>query len=201
MTGAGQTPSRARLIGAVSLLAACAAFLVAPGGASASSVTCGGKLMLDRNGFAGPHGVDYSVKCSEDVQAYSIVSNKKLDYFQPDPVVFMPNGQASDTDHFSCEGPIPGPGFGCPGAMTAGNHVKGSFSTAPAPCNPGVRAWVVVTTQQVDPTTGTSFETSSQPFRLQGPNGCTPTGKHRRARAHRRHRAHHRAHRRHRRRS
>jgi hypothetical protein len=191
---ARQSGRRARYLGAASLVIALAAFVAIPGGASASSVTCGGKLKLDKTGFAGPHGVDYAVKCDEDIQAYSVIVSKRIDYFQPDPTPFMPNGTPSSTDHFSCEGPIPGDGFGCPGAMTAGNTVKGQFATIAGACNPTVFAWVTVTTQQLT-STGTPFETSSQPYRLTKPKGCTTTAAAHR-RAHRRHRAHHRAHRR-----
>jgi hypothetical protein len=181
-------------LGALSLVAVAAAFLVAPGGASASSVDCSGNVRLNNHGVGGPFGLNYTLKCSEDIQAYSVVSTKKLDYFTVDPVVYTPSGQPSDTDHFACEGPFPGPGFGCPGAMTAGNHVKGSFATAVRPCSPAVRAWATVTTQQLD-SAGTPFETSSAPFRLDGPTGCkAASSSHRRARTHRRHRHHHRGH-------
>jgi len=199
--GARHGGRRARYLGALSVAAVGVAFLVVPGGASASSVNCSGKLRLNNHGVGGPFGVNYTLKCSEDIQSYSIVSSKKLDYFTPDPVVYKPSGSPSDTDHFSCEGPFPGPGFGCPGAMTAGNYVKGSFATDSRPCYPAVRAWAVVTTQQLD-STGAPFETSSPPFRLDGPTGCqsqpSPASL-RRARAshHHHHRGHH-HHRRHR---
>ena len=148
--GARHGGRRVGRLGALSLVVVAAAFVAAPSGASASSVTCGGKLRLNNHTPAGPHGVSYNLSCSEDIQAYSIVSTKQLDYFTVDPVVIQPNGKPSSTDHFSCEGPFPGPGFGCPGAMTAGNHVRGLFGTVPRPCSPAVRAWATVTTQQLD---------------------------------------------------
>jgi hypothetical protein len=198
--GARHGGRRARYLGALSVAAVGVAFFAVPGGASASSVNCSGNLRLNNHGAGGPYGINYTLKCSEDIQAYSIVSTKKLDYFTPDPLVLQPNGNPSATDHFNCEGPIPGPGFGCPGAMTAGNHVKASFATVPRPCYPAVRAWATVTTQQLD-SHGVPFETSSQPFRLQGPDGCksqpSPASL-RRARAHHRHH-HHRGHHHHRR--
>ena len=63
---------RATYLGAVSLVALCAALLAIPAGASASTVNCGGKLALVNNSDAGPRGVRYSVKCTEDIIAFSI---------------------------------------------------------------------------------------------------------------------------------
>jgi len=219
--GARQSGRRARYLGGASLVAACAAFLAIPGGASATAPTCSGKLTLDRNGDAGKYGVDYSFGCKvptiqndkADIQAMGLVASRRLDYFQPDPTVFQPNGDPSASDALNCEGPIPGPGFGCPGAMTAGNHVVGQIATlGSSPCRhlerrgagnvviPAVQAWVTVTFQDhkndLDPNTPPTYYTSqSHPYNLGKPRGC-PANK--RLRAHRRHhRAHHRAHRRH----
>lgn len=166
----------ATYLGAISLAVASAALLAIPAGASASSVTCGGTLRLQADSDAGPRGVRYSVKCTEDVLAYSIHTSKKIDYFTPDPVVHMPDGEPAEEDHFSCEGPIPGPGFGCPGAMTAGNRVEGWFGTVPPRCNPTIQAWATVTTQQLD-SGGDPFITISQPFRLQPPKSCPSPAK------------------------
>ncbi len=151
--------------------------LAIPGGASASSVNCSGKLALDNQSDAGPRGVRYHVKCSEDILAYSIHVSKKIDYFTPDPITLTPAGNPAETGKpFFCEGPIPGPGFGCPGEMTTGNRIVGSFGTSPARCNPTVRAWVTVTTEQLT-ASGSPFITIShprallEPRRLPGP-GC-----------------------------
>src|SRR4029078_10555317 len=93
--------------------------------------------------------------------------------FQPDPVVYQPDGELSSTDALSCEGAIPGPGFGFPGTLTAGNRVKGEFATKAAPCNPTVRAWIVVATTQLKADGVTPYTVTSHPFRLQPPAGCT----------------------------
>ena len=166
---------RATYLGAASLVAVCAAFLAIPGGASASSVNCSGKLFLDPGPESGPHGVRYYVKCSEEVLGVSIHVSKRIDHFVPDPVTLAPNGGPSETGKpFFCEGPIPGPGFGCPGVMTARDRVVGHFSTMPGTCYPAVRAWATVTTQQLD-SKGNPFVTISHPFGLQPPDGC-PSG-------------------------
>jgi hypothetical protein len=181
--GVPNSGRRARYLGALSLVAACAALLAIPGGASASTVHCTGDLLLGSKSDAGVRGVRYRVKCSEDVLAFSIHTSHRIDYFTPDPVVLKPNGDPSDDDRFVCEGPIPGPGFGCPGAMTAGNRVVGWFSTVGSRCNPIIRAWVVVTTEQLSGS-GTPFITSSHPFGLPPPaTGCPPSGQSRPASA------------------
>jgi hypothetical protein len=148
-------------------VAACAAFLAIPGGASAVAPDCSGKLGLNKNSGGGKYGVDYTFGCKvptvvndkADIQAFALVTSRRIDYFRPDPDVFQPDGEVSATDAFSCEGPFPGPGFGCPGAMAAGNKVKGTFATDTAPCRhlerrgagnvvvPAVQAWVTVTFQ------------------------------------------------------
>ncbi len=137
--GAPRSARRARWLVAASVVGACAAFLAIPGGASAASVTCSGKLTLNKNGPAGPRGVNWNTTCNEDIQSLSLTVDKKIDYFTPDPVIFAPNGTpAQDGSRLDCEGDIPGWGFGCPGYVTAGNKVKGSFATIQPPCNPPV---------------------------------------------------------------
>jgi hypothetical protein len=175
--GVPQCGRRARYLGALSLVAACAAVFAIPGGASASSVTCGGQLSLERDSDSGPHGVRYHVRCTEKILGYSIHVSKKTDHFTTDPVVLQPNGDpAEDGKAFFCEGPIPGPGFGCPGEMSPPNRIVGSFSTVPARCNPAVRAWATVTTEQLT-ASGSPFITISHPFGLKPPEGCTSPAK------------------------
>ena len=161
---------RARYIGALSVIAACAAFLAIPSGASAVSVNCGGKLFLNRTADAGPNGVRYVLQCNEDILGYSLTSSKKTDYFTPDPTVFLPSGEPSD-DHFSCEGMIPGDGVGCTGTMAKGSHVNGWIATQGPRCNPAVKGWVTVITTQLD-SHDEPFIATSHPFPLKGPDGC-----------------------------
>ena len=162
---------RARYIGALSVIAACAAFLAIPSGASAVSVNCGGKLFLNRTADAGPRGVRYVVQCNENILGYSLTSSKKTDYFTPDPTVYMPDGEPSADDHFSCEGQIPGDGTGCIGSMTAKNHVIGWIATQGPRCNPTVKGWVTVVTTQLD-SHDEPYTAISHPFPLKGPDGC-----------------------------
>ncbi len=178
--GARQRGRRTRYLGGIgiSLVVAGAALLAIPGGASAAiQPNCTGKLGLNKKTEVGPHGVTYSFKCDTDFQAFSLTSSKQMDYFRTDPDVIQPDGNPSPSDHFSCEGPFPGYGFGCPGAGTAGNSVKGLFATVKAPCNPAVRAWVSITFQNLD-SHDAPFTSQSHPFPLKRPAGCPKVSAH-----------------------
>ena len=191
-SGAPRSRRRLGYLGVVALAAGCTVFLAVAGSASASSVRCGGTVKRAADAFAGPNSLDYTLKCNEPIQAFSVVTSKPIDYFQPDPTVFKPDGEVSETGHFNCEGFIPGPGFGCPGAMAAYNHVTGVMATREGPCRvPLLRAWAVVTTQQLD-SHGNPFTTSSAPYRLAGPSCPTTSSARVRARAHRARARHHR---------
>ncbi len=137
-SGARRSGRRKRYLGGgISLALAAAALLAIPGGASASiQPNCSGKLGLNKRTEAGPHGVSYAFKCDTDIQAFSLTSSKKLDYFLPELTVLEPSGDPSASDKFNCEGPFPGDGFGCPGAGTAGNTITGLFATIKGACDP-----------------------------------------------------------------
>jgi hypothetical protein len=176
------------LVAAIGCIAAVAAF---PGGAAASTVSCKGKTLPDKTAPV-ENVLDYRFTCSEQVNAYTIVTNRSVDYFDPEVEVFIgkPEDGNVSNDSFGCEGPIPGNGIGCKGKASAPDatgprFVEGAIGLGSDPCarhakGAGFKAWLVVTTQQTD-LTGKPFTISSEPFRLFGP-GCKAA-----ARRHHRH--------------
>jgi len=167
------------LVAALGCLAAVAAF---PGGAAASSVSCKGKTLKEQDDQV-ENKLDYRFTCNEKVMAYSIITNRSVDYFDPEVEVFIgkpEDGNVSPTDSFGCEGPIPGNGIGCKGTASAPDStgprfVDGAIGLESNPCarhakGAGFKAWFVVTTQQLD-ASSKPFLISSEPFRLYGP-GC-----------------------------
>jgi hypothetical protein len=185
--------SRARLRGvrgclvAAAAAGACAVALTIPAGASASSVVCSGKVArTSDSGVPVTHALNYTVSCSEDFSAMSMVFSKSIDYFSPAPDVFDGSEPAPD-DSMSCEGDFPGAGFGCNGSVGATHTVSGIAATERRPCpkwskrrhksrGTAVSTWVTVVTTELDKN-GEPFQISSQPFRLQGP--CTAHHHHR----------------------
>src|SRR6266542_1818920 len=95
------------LIGVLGLVAACAAILMFPGGASASFVSCKGKLTPNK-AIAINTGLTYQFTCDLPVRAYSIVSDGKIDYFNPAADGYVGGNQpANDSgESFTCEGPL-----------------------------------------------------------------------------------------------
>jgi hypothetical protein len=126
-------------------LAALALITALPGTASAATVpqsntTCWGSVKHDASGKASgePNLLDYSLKCNQDITAYTILVNRRagrsnvIDDFNPGPVVNEPDGTPSATQSFTCAGITPGAGFNCNqpaagGVMSAWNSAVGSF--------------------------------------------------------------------------
>ena len=169
------------LLASLATAALCAgAFLVLPGTASASSVSCRGHLDPSTDAPV-PDVFDYQFVCDEEILAYSIVTNRSTDYFDTEPVVFVGNpkdGNASN-EAFSCEGNIPGFGVGCNGKATPDasglRWIVGGLGYGSDPCakhakGQGVKVWLTVVTTQ-HKADGTPYTASSQPFRLGGACG------------------------------
>jgi hypothetical protein len=175
--GARLSGRRTRYLGGAGLslllvVAAFVAILGGTGGATASiQPNCAGKLGLDKNTFAGPRGVTYEFKCNVDIQAFSVTSTKRMDYFRPNADSFLPDGEAAAEDKFDCGGPFPGWGFGCAGQGTAGNTVSSEFATIKPPCNPAVRVWVSITFQNLN-AAEEPITDQTHPFALKSPGGC-----------------------------
>jgi hypothetical protein len=176
------------VLGVLSL--SCLIPLASPGAASASSVGCFAKFKFDDN-LARFTGLTYQFSCTENVLAFSLVSNKQIDFFNPEQLVYTDSTLTTGSGElFGCEGPIPTTGFGCstapPGTgMAAGHVLVGELSFAENPCSRPAskrpKSWITVTTQQVD-ISGRPFITSSSPFKVGGPNckGHIPGGNHHR---------------------
>jgi hypothetical protein len=146
---------------------ACAVALTLPHSASAASVVCAGGTTLG-TGKGPDQLIDYKFRCTEDIKAFSIVTNTSVDSFSTEVLVLDPNQQTVGGQSFGCEGDIPAWGFGCTGSGTNGagasppNAVSGSFTTADGPCvHPKgperFNSWVVVSDAKGK---------SSQPFHL-----------------------------------
>jgi hypothetical protein len=160
----------------LALAAGCLGALILPGGASASTVQCGGNIR-PTEGEAGTDSfqMEYRFRCNENVRAYSLVSSKTMDFFSTEVLVIDNAGNATP-EQFGCEGPFPGNGFGCRGQASFGNRIVGEFSTMRNPCGSTgrkadrLKVWITVTTTQTT-ATGSEFIISSHPIKLKG-SGC-----------------------------
>jgi hypothetical protein len=162
-------------------IAALAALLL-PGAASANdTVLCGGKLTKATVATV-EHPLEYAFHCrgsnpdaSGTITSFSIAVNRRIDYFSPDTVGYDQSGEATD-EAFSCQGAVPGWGFGCSGGdgMVAGHTMTGTFAPIKQACalsqGSKLMAWVSVTSTQTNHVKGTTYTDNSGPFRLQGPS-------------------------------
>jgi hypothetical protein len=161
-------------LGAILAVVASSA-VIGPATASAATVTCRGTTATD-DSLGQENGVDYSFHCNEDLIGYSIVTSKKLSYFNPAPTVYTAGTQdPSPTDSFSCEGGFPSNGFGCNGKATATNVIASDFATQGSTCgnkpSQRLKTWVVAVVVEIvdNGTTQTPTTKSSEPFQLFGP--------------------------------
>lgn len=155
-----------------------AALLALPGGASASTIECSGKITAapDSNGRA----FGYSFSCGSpegddtQIDAYSILSNKDITTFSTE-VLVLHDGIPLNDQSFGCEGPFPSEGFGCFGKASLYNQIEGGFQTLRDPCSPKSRrkgpwhAWVVAAGNKINPVTGAKTMTTTEPLRLRVP--------------------------------
>lgn len=138
------TPSRHRSFIAVALPAVLAAILLVPAAASANSVRCRGTVAPQTAKSA---ELDYVFTCSEEIKGYSVISNMAVTEFSTTAdVLDRTSNDPVSGQTFSCEGPIPGDGFGCTGGAQNPNWVAGSFAVEGRRCAGGrnrLRAWLV----------------------------------------------------------
>ena len=139
------------------------------------------------------HAVEYDFACTEDLKAFTIISNRALHYFEPEVQVFDAGTGAPAGLLMFCEGAVPGPGFACSfrsssGYAPANFRIRGELSPQKDPCASSKKAkgkgraskksgspWrlqLVVATVQGTLTGGT-FTTTSDPFVIP----TTPCGK------------------------
>ncbi len=159
--------------GALALAAAagCLGLMALPGGASAAKVSCAGKTIPNKDvpGYDG-FAYDYRFFCNEDVYAFSIVSNRQVEYFSPDAVGYQ--GSSPTAESFECEGFFPGEGVGCHGLASPPSRIVGQIGLAKNPCirhkgGDRWRVWATVTVQEVKPTTPDQpYYTQSEPVAL-----------------------------------
>lgn len=168
----------------------CLAAFAAPGSASAATVKCSGDVTPATK--TTHKSFNYSVTCKDSggveemptkVDAYSIISTKKVGLFSTEVLVTDTAGEVIEGESFGCEGPFPGFGFGCNGRMSLGNFAAGQFELTDNPCTKKGRkrpftAWVTVASDKINPNTSATTKTSSEPFRLKTPK-CPALKKHR----------------------
>ncbi len=88
-------------------------FFGSAGTASAGLVLCSGNVKPKERGKP---SIDarYDFHCNQDIRSFSIITNKKFDFFGTELEVFQPDGVGStESALLQCEGPVPGSGFGC----------------------------------------------------------------------------------------
>jgi hypothetical protein len=160
----GEGESRVGFLLALALAISLIGLSIVAGSASAGSVTCGGNVTADEEHDA-ENSLVYSVNCSEDIQGYSIVSNREISYFSTEVTAFA-GEEIAEGEAFTCEGAIPGNGIGCYGTATAGNTVVGNIGTTDELCEAAVqpRFWVIALTTQLKKEV--PFPLTSEPFPL-----------------------------------
>ena len=138
------TPRKRKSVPAAVLGLVLLGLLVGTSTASANTVEC--------QGFTAPTTpksttLAYRFTCSEEIKSYSIVSNLEVGDFSTTADVLDPaTGDPVSGQTFSCEGPIPGDGFGCSGYAVWANQIVGNFGIDAARCIGGrnqLRSWVV----------------------------------------------------------
>lgn len=177
--------------GALALAAAvgCLGLMALPGGASAARVSCAGKTIPNKDvpGYDG-FAYDYRLFCNEDVYAFSIVSNRGIEYFSPDAVGYQRSSPTAES--FECEGFFPGEGVGCHGLASPPSRIVGQIGLAKNPCirhkgGDRWRVWATVTVQEAKPTTPDQpYYTQSEPVALSIP--CKASHKKQRGHHHQR---------------
>lgn len=160
----GERGNRLGFLVALGLALGLLGLAVMTGTAAAGTVTCGGNLAADSEHHA-DNSLNYSIKCSEDIQGYSIVSNRSVGYFSTETTVFA-GADVAEGESFTCEGAIPGNGIGCYGKMAAGHSVEGFIGTTDELCEAAVQPkfWVVALTTQI--AKEKPFSLTSEPFQL-----------------------------------
>ncbi|MGK2931831.1 MAG: hypothetical protein ACSLFD_03515 [Solirubrobacterales bacterium] len=160
----GEGGSRTGFLLALALAVSLILLSIAAGSASAGSVTCSGNVAASE-GHESENALDYSIKCSEDISAYSIVSNREINYFSTEVVAFA-GDEVAEGEAFTCEGTIPANGIGCYGNATTGNTVVGTVGLTDELCEAYVqpRFWVVAQTTQLKKEV--PFQLTSEPFPL-----------------------------------
>lgn len=176
----------------------------AAGTASGGFTLCNGTVQPKEKGKPS-FDAKYAFRCNADIRSFSMVTNKKFDFFGTELVVFQGTEASNQSATLQCEGPVPGSGFGCGvvnrntpsncGAsgqppctqrVSAGNTVTADLGFPRSPCSykpgePPLKVWLIVGTEPlVAGLTGTPTQGAytSEPFamKIKGYNKC-PSGK------------------------
>jgi hypothetical protein len=166
--------------------------LFGAGTASAAGYNCGGTVQPKEKGNPGIDG-KFAVQCTADIRGFSIITNKKFDFFGSELIVFEGGKESSQSSLFQCEGVVPGSGFGCgtvnrntpsgcgaPNAVqcankiTAGNVTIGQLGFPKSPCkykptDDRLKIWMIAVNEPVITPQGAAATTGlypSEPFRL-----------------------------------
>ena len=123
-------------LGACIACAVSAVLLFAPAGASATNtIECQGSVKLAEDNPSPDH-LSYSFRCSEDITAFAIVTNREVAGFEPEVLITTgTTDEPAQGDSFGCEGGIPSFGFACNGKAAAWNYAHGEFHTTAAACS------------------------------------------------------------------
>ncbi|MFN8160925.1 MAG: hypothetical protein U0R52_07785 [Solirubrobacterales bacterium] len=160
---------------ALAVAALCVGAMALPGDASAARVSCAGKTIPNKDvpGYDG-FAYDYSFFCNEDVYAFSVISNRQIEYFSPSAEGRQ--GGSPTAESFECEGLFPGEGVGCHGLASPPSRIVGQIGLDRNPCakrkagQDRWRVWVTVTVQEAKPTAPDKpYYTQSEPVALGGP--------------------------------
>ena len=105
-------------------------------------INCKGKVNEAESSIF-PNAYSFEFGCTEDIFAFSIVSNREIDSFSTEIIGIQDNGEPAANEDFFCVGAVPANGFGCYGTpgrnpairISGGNHAIGEFTLSREICD------------------------------------------------------------------
>jgi hypothetical protein len=155
---------------AVLVSAACVlggVYFGAAGTASAGFALCNGTVQPKEKGKPS-FDAKYAFRCNADIRSFSLVTNKKFDFFGTELVVFQGPEASSQSATLQCEGPIPGSGFGC-GVVNRNQAPTGVTNCGQAgqqPCTQRVSAGNTVTADLGFPRSPCAYKPGEAPLKV-----------------------------------
>jgi hypothetical protein len=142
-------------------------------------INCSGKINEAESSIF-PDAYAFEFGCTEDIFAFSIVSNREIDSFSTEIIGIKPDGEPGENEDFFCVGAVPANGFGCYGnpgktpaiRISGGNKGIGEFTLSGPICDGNVqpRFWGIAlaeystTNDLVDPPVVRKWLATSEPF-------------------------------------
>lgn len=142
-------------------------------------IACKGKVKADKDSIF-PDAYSFEFGCTEDIFAFSVVSNREIDSFNTEIIGLKPDGGPAENEDFFCVGAVPAFGFGCYGTpgrnpairISGGNKAIGEFTLSRPICdaNEQPRFWGVAMAEYstvndlVDPPSIRKWMATSEPF-------------------------------------